>query len=66
MLFYKLVGFLCKLFSFKINYLYKYFHIFLQPVAEEPFRFVTELDDLPRETLKQMIFAETVNFSQNL
>lgn len=38
----------------------------LQPVAEEPFRFVTELDDLPRETLKQMIFAETVNFSQNL
>jgi len=38
----------------------------LQPVAEEPFRFATELDDLPRETLKQMIFAETVNFKQNV
>jgi len=41
-------------------------YCFSQPVAEEPFRFVTELDDLPRETLKQMIFAETVNFSQNV
>jgi len=43
------------------NFLY-----LLQPVAEEPFRFATELDDLPRETLKQMIFAETVNFKQNV
>jgi len=44
-----------------LNFLY-----LLQPVAEEPFRFATELDDLPRETLKQMIFAETVNFKQNV
>lgn len=51
------------------NYSYEklnnYFYL-LQPVAEEPFRFATELDDLPRETLKQMIFAETVNFKQNV
>lgn len=34
----------------------------LQPVAEEPFRFSMELDDLPKETLKQYIFDETVLF----
>ena len=33
-----------------------------QPVAEEPFRFSMELDDLPKETLKQYIFDETVLF----
>lgn len=26
--------------------------LFSQPVAEEPFRFETELDDLPKENLK--------------
>lgn len=26
--------------------------LFLQPIAEEPFRFETELDDLPKEKLK--------------
>ena len=26
--------------------------LFSQPVAEEPFRFETELDDLPKEKLK--------------
>lgn len=36
----------------------------LQPVAEEPFRFSMELDDLPKETLKQYIFEETVMFKQ--
>jgi len=30
-----------------------------QPVADEPFTFETELDDLPKEKLKQMIFEET-------
>jgi len=30
-----------------------------QPVANEPFTFETELDDLPKEKLKQMIFDET-------
>jgi len=30
-----------------------------QPVADEPFTFETELDDLPKEKLKEMIFDET-------
>ncbi|VVC33576.1 Protein kinase, ATP binding site,Mitogen-activated protein (MAP) kinase, ERK1/2,Protein kinase [Cinara cedri] len=46
-------------------YLEQYYDPADEPIAEEPFGFVTELDDLPRETLKQMIFAETVNFKQN-
>lgn len=33
-----------------------------QPVAEEPFLFAMELDDLPRETLKSLIFDETLRF----
>lgn len=37
---------------------------FLQPVAERPFRFDTELDDLPKETLKRLIFEETILFKQ--
>jgi len=31
----------------------------LQPVATEPFTFEMELDDLPKERLKQLIFEET-------
>ena len=30
----------------------------LQPVAEEPFTFEMELDDLPKERLKEMIWQE--------
>ena len=30
-----------------------------QPVASEPFTFETELDDLPKERLKELIFEET-------
>jgi len=37
-----------------------------QPVAEEPFRFAMELDDLPKETLKKYIFEETALFKQTL
>ena len=33
-----------------------------QPVAETPFTFDMELDDLPKETLKELIFAETARF----
>ena len=33
-----------------------------QPVAEEPFTFETELDDLPKEELKELIFQETEKF----
>lgn len=32
-----------------------------QPVAEEPFTF-EELDDLPKERLKELIFQETARF----
>lgn len=34
----------------------------VQPVAEEPFDFSMELDDLPKETLKDLIFQETARF----
>jgi len=33
-----------------------------QPVAEKPFTFDMELDDLPKETLKELIFEETAHF----
>lgn len=33
-----------------------------QPVAEAPFKFEMELDDLPKETLKELIFEETARF----
>jgi mitogen-activated protein kinase 1/3 len=39
-------------------------YILFQPVAEQPFKFETELDDLPKEKLKELIFEETVAFSQ--
>jgi len=41
-------------------------YISFQPVAEEPFRFAMELDDLPKETLKKYIFDETALFKQTL
>jgi mitogen-activated protein kinase 1/3 len=37
---------------------------FIQPVAEEPFRFAMELDDLPKEQLKELIFQETLAFKE--
>ena len=43
------------------NKLFIFFH---QPVAEQPFNFAMELDDLPKEKLKELIFEETVAFSQ--
>ena len=42
--------------------LYLYLFTFVcavQPVATEPFTFEMELDDLPKERLKQLIFEET-------
>lgn len=36
----------------------------IQPIAEMPFRFDTELDDLPKDTLKKMIFDETLAYKQ--
>lgn len=34
-------------------------------MAEEPFNFKTELDDLPKEKLKELIFEETARFQAN-
>lgn len=34
----------------------------LQPIAEAPFKFDMELDDLPKEKLKELIFEETARF----
>lgn len=34
----------------------------MQPVAEEPFTFEMELDDLPKEELKELIYQETLKF----
>ncbi|CAN7986544.1 unnamed protein product [Ixodes hexagonus] len=34
-------------------------HIGTTPMAEEPFKFETELDDLPKERLKELVFEET-------
>ncbi|PSN36778.1 Mitogen-activated protein kinase 1 [Blattella germanica] len=41
-------------------------HNRIGPVAEEPFRFAMELDDLPKETLKKYIFEETALFKQKM
>ncbi|KAK0132516.1 Mitogen-activated protein kinase 3 [Merluccius polli] len=34
----------------------------ISPVAEEPFTFTMELDDLPKEKLKELIYEETARF----
>lgn len=38
----------------------------LQPVAEEPFKFEMELDDLPKEKLKELIYEETIMFKERM
>uniref|UniRef100_A0A3Q2D332 mitogen-activated protein kinase n=1 Tax=Cyprinodon variegatus TaxID=28743 RepID=A0A3Q2D332_CYPVA len=43
-------------------YLEQYYDPTDEPIADEPFDFRTELDDLPKEKLKQMIFEETARF----
>ncbi|XP_077996322.1 mitogen-activated protein kinase 1-like [Glandiceps talaboti] len=43
-------------------YLEQYYDPQDEPVAEEPFSFECELDDLPKEKLKEMIFNETMWF----
>lgn len=41
-------------------YLEQYYDPADEPVADAPFTFETELDDLPKERLKQLIYEETV------
>jgi len=43
-------------------YLEQYYDPADEPVAEEPFTFEMELDDLPKERLKELIFQETLLF----
>jgi hypothetical protein len=44
-------------------YLNQYYDPQDEPVALEPFKFEMELDDLPKERLKQLIYEETGAFS---
>lgn len=46
-------------------YLEQYYDPTDEPVAEEPFTFSMELDDLPKERLKELIFEETARFQEN-
>ncbi|KPP69210.1 mitogen-activated protein kinase 3-like [Scleropages formosus] len=43
-------------------YLEQYYDPTDEPVAEEPFTFDMELDDLPKERLKELIYEETARF----
>lgn len=48
-------------------YIYiKTVYFYSQPVAEEPFTFEMELDDLPKERLKELIFQETVDLKKKM
>ena len=44
-------------------YLEQYYDPQDEPVAQEPFKFEMELDDLPKERLKKLIYEETANFT---
>uniref|UniRef100_A0A4W5LS86 mitogen-activated protein kinase n=1 Tax=Hucho hucho TaxID=62062 RepID=A0A4W5LS86_9TELE len=44
-------------------YLEQYYDPTDEPVTEAPFKFDMELDDLPIETLKELIFEETARFN---
>jgi len=45
-------------------YLEAYYDPSDEPVAETPFKFEVEIDDLPTKTLKEMVFHEVVNFKR--
>lgn len=45
-------------------YLELYYDPADEPVAEQPFTFEVELDDLPKERLKELIWEETVLLKQ--
>lgn len=47
-------------------YLEQYYDPADEPVAEEPFKFEMELDDLPKEKLKELIFEETILFKDRM
>ncbi|XP_015782920.1 mitogen-activated protein kinase 1 [Tetranychus urticae] len=47
-------------------YLEQYYDPGDEPIADEPFRFEMELDDLPKERLKELVFEETQRFKSTL
>lgn len=47
-------------------YLEQYYDPGDEPTAKEPFRFEMELDDLPKERLKELVFEETQRFKSTL
>uniref|UniRef100_A0AC34RJ49 Mitogen-activated protein kinase n=1 Tax=Panagrolaimus sp. JU765 TaxID=591449 RepID=A0AC34RJ49_9BILA len=47
-------------------YLEQYYDPNDEPVCDEPFTYEMELDDLPKERLKELIFEETENFHARL
>ncbi|CAG0914226.1 unnamed protein product [Notodromas monacha] len=47
-------------------YLEQYYDPADEPVAEQPFTFETEFDDLPKERLKELIFRETIQFNSRV
>ena len=47
-------------------YLEQYYDPGDEPVAEEPFTFEMELDDLPKERLKELIFQETIDLRKKM
>ncbi|XP_022101090.1 mitogen-activated protein kinase 1-like [Acanthaster planci] len=49
--------------ALKHPYLEQYHDPSDEPIAEEPFNFETELDDLPKEQLKELIFEEAKKFA---
>lgn len=53
---------MCTTHSFSCLYYHVPSGLLVQPVAEAPFKFDMELDDLPKETLKELIFEETARF----
>lgn len=52
--------------ALKHPYLELYYDPLDEPVAEEPFTFEMELDDLPKERLKELIWEETVALKQRM
>jgi len=47
-------------------YLEEYFDPQDEPVAEKPFQYEFEIDDLPTNTLKELVFYEVVNFKKKV
>lgn len=48
------------------SYLEQYYDPNDEPTCRNPFRWEMELDDLPKEKLKELIFEETIMFHQRV